>query len=333
MEIISFFSFYLAGLALNLTPCVYPMISVTVALFGAGQGERRVLRATLYVLGMATMYSALGASAALTGGLFGAWLANKWVLAGLGSVMVVLAFGMFGLYQFQLPAGILARISTSRGTGLFGIFLAGLLVGVFAAPCIGPPVAALLALVAAKQDPIYGFSAFFVLALGLGTPYWLLGVFSGLVKKLPRSGAWLVWVERFFGVLLLAVSVYFFMLAFGPKQFSGGLAWEPYEASKLEAYRKSGAPVALDFFAEWCAPCHEMDRVTFSEKKVIEALQPFHKLRVDMTQNAPPVTREFQVVGIPTIVFFNRKGDEVETARVVGFVPPEKFLKNLKKIE
>lgn len=387
-ELLTFLGFYLAGLALNLTPCVYPMLSVTVALFGGGAQQNKVLRASVYVLGMATMYSVLGASASLTGGFFGAWLASKWVLAGIGILMLILALGMFGLYQFQLPSGVLTRLSGQRGTGIIGMYLAGLVVGIFAAPCIGPPIVALLALVAAKGSVVYGFSAFFVLSLGLGTPYWLLGVSSGFLRKLPRSGMWLVWVEHLFGVVLLGASAYFLVLAFQPKFLvwvipavliaggiylgfveragndkpmfrtgkwifglvcvgaglwfalsipkTSGIVWEPFDAAKLEAYQKSGSPVILDFYADWCIPCHEMDNQTFSKKEVQDALKPFKKLRMDVTNITAETTREttdkFEVVGVPTMIFFDAQGKEVKEARIVGFVPPAKFLENLKKL-
>ena len=387
-ELLAFLGFYVAGLALNLTPCVYPMLSVTVALFGVEAQQNRVLRASVYVLGMATMYSVLGASASLTGGFFGAWLASKWVLAGIGILMLILALGMFGLYQFQLPSGVLTRLSSHPRTGIIGMYLAGLIVGIFAAPCIGPPIVALLALVAAKGSILYGFSAFFILSLGLGTPYWLLGVSSGALRKLPRSGMWLVWMEHLFGVILLGAAAYFLVLAFGPKFLvwvipavliaggiylgfieragndkstfrmskwifgfacvgaglwfaiaipkTSGIVWEPYDAAKLEAYQKSGSPIVLDFYADWCIPCHEMDNQTFSKKEVQEALQPFKKLRVDVTNMSSEGTREttdkFHVMGVPTMIFFDTKGEEVKDVRIVGFVPPVRFLEAVKQV-
>ncbi|MBI4397848.1 MAG: thioredoxin fold domain-containing protein [Candidatus Omnitrophica bacterium] len=388
-EIFPFIGYYLTGLALNLTPCVYPMLAVTVSLFGAqkekesAQKISRWPRATSYVLGMATMYSALGASASLTGGLFGAWLSNRWVLAGAGLLMLLLAFSMFGLYELQLPQGLLTRLSRRRGTGILGMYLAGLGVGIFAAPCIGPPVVALLTLVSAKGSALYGFLAFFVMSLGLGTPYWILGTFSGALEKLPRSGMWLVWVERLFGVVLVAMAVYFFVLAFTPKSLRwvlpvalilGGLylgfvekagsdktlfkklkwgfgvlvilaglalvvqapgkisalVWEPYDAQKLQAYRASGQPVVLDFYADWCLPCHEMDEKTFTDSGVIKALEPYKKMRVDVTHFNAAQTRDsvdrFNVAGVPTLIFFGEDGEEVTASRTVGFVPPKKFL-------
>lgn len=218
--IVAFFAIFLIGLALNLTPCVYPMLSVTVSLFGTQTQDRistAFLRSVVYVLGIATMYTVLGVSAALSGGLFGSWLQSPWVLGGIGALLFALALSSFGAYQIQVPYWVTSRLGGQTSTGLIGLYLSGLVVGVFAAPCIGPPVIALLTLVGAKGDPVFGFQAFFSLSIGLGFPYLILGTFSGLLKKIPKSGAWMVWVERFFGVVLTGAALFYAALAFAPK--------------------------------------------------------------------------------------------------------------------
>ena len=200
---------FISGLALNLTPCVYPMLSVTIALFSheTGRGEKHLGaafgKALLYVAGMASTYSALGVSAALTGGFFGAAVQNQWVLLALALLMFALALSMFGLYEIQAPSFLLNWIGSKRRVGFIGIFLSGLFVGVFAAPCIGPPIVALLTFVGQTANPTTGFLVFFVLALGLGFPYLILGTFSGLLTKLPKSGEWLLWVKKVFGVRVI----------------------------------------------------------------------------------------------------------------------------------
>jgi thiol:disulfide interchange protein DsbD len=198
------------GLLLNLTPCVYPVIPLTVGFFGgqaAGQGRRVLGLAALYVLGMATMYSALGVAAALSGRLFGAALQSPWVLVGVAAVLVALAFSMFGLYDIRMPSSWMQKAGARGGrAGAYGM---GLLVGVVAAPCIGPVVLALLAFVAARQDAAFGFLVFFVLSLGLGLPYLFLAVFSGSLSRLPRAGEWMEGVKKIFGWVLLAMAGYF----------------------------------------------------------------------------------------------------------------------------
>ncbi len=382
--LVAFFAIFLVGLALNLTPCVYPMMSVTVSLFGA-QSDTKTLRVALkaatYVFGIATMYSLLGVSAALSGGLFGSWLQSSWVLAGIAALLFGLALSMFGLYQIQVPYWLTSKLGGTTGTGLIGLYLSGLVVGVFAAPCIGPPVIALLAFVGAKGDPLFGFWVFFILSLGLGFPYLILGTFSGLLKKVPKSGVWLVWVERLFGVVLVGAALFYLSLAFLPKysahmvpitlliggiylgflEPSGkdrpairrfkytfgvvalvvsamgfnalrepGLTWEPYSEQRVMEARAAGKPVMIDFYADWCIPCLELERKTFTDADVMAAADGFVRLKVDLTHFDSPeaerIRREFNIAGVPTIVFLDPNGDELKSARVVGYIPPKEFI-------
>jgi thiol:disulfide interchange protein DsbD len=202
---------FLGGLALCLTPCVYPMIPVTLGFFsqqatGTGWGRRLAMPA-LYVLGMAITYSVLGVIAGLTGGLFGAALQNKWLVGALVLLFVAMAFWMFGVYELRLP-GFLTRFGAGRA-GALGAFLMGLTLGLVAAPCIGPFIVTLLAFVGASGSPLLGFWMFFVLALGMGLPFLVLGAFSGMLSGLPRSGMWLIYAKKVMGIGLLAVALYF----------------------------------------------------------------------------------------------------------------------------
>ena len=321
-----FISVFFLGLGLNLTPCVYPMLSITISLFRGSEGEphgRAFFKALAYVLGMVTMYSVLGLVAAMTGSFFGEWLQNFWGQFMAGIIMTALALSMLGLYQFRLPSWLMpSRQGAFKATHL-SFFISGLLVGIIAAPCIGPAVLTLLTFVSAQQDKFFGFSLFFVMALGLGMPYLVLGTFSGLLKKLPKSGAWLVWFERLMGVVLLAFGIFYVAIAFKwpflkgivpgafvagglylgwiersaspSKRFrvfqrivgtlavaiglflfilpKGGLVWEKYHPGILEEARVSGQPVILDFYADWCIPCHELDQFTYSDPKVLVTLK------------------------------------------------------------
>jgi thioredoxin:protein disulfide reductase len=216
---IAFGVIFLIGLALNLTPCVYPMLTVTVSVFGA-QTDTNTMRvffkALIYVLGIATMYSVLGVAAALSGGLFGGILQSTWVMAGIAVLFFALALSLFGLYEIQLPYWLTSRLGGTQTAGILGIYISGLVVGIFAAPCIGPPIIALLALVGQKADPVFGFMSFFILSLGLGFPYLILGTFSGLLSKLPKSGSWMEWVKKVFGVVLIGVGFFYLSLAYKP---------------------------------------------------------------------------------------------------------------------
>jgi thioredoxin:protein disulfide reductase len=385
----TFVVIFFIGLALNLTPCVYPMISVTVSIFG-GQTDsnlaRVFLRALTYVMGIATMYSVLGVFAALSGGLFGGALQSPIVLAVIGLLLLALALSMFGLYEIQMPYWLTSKLGGQSASGFIGVYFSGLVVGVFAAPCIGPPIIALLAFVGAKGDPFFGFWSFFILSLGLGFPYLILGTFSGLLTKLPKSGVWMVWVKKVFGVILVGVGLFYFGLAFFPKltpwvipatlliggvylgfiERSGlnkvgfrsfkwllggaaiiggvlmvqtllkpGVEWEMYSQEKFDTAIAEGKPIVLDFYADWCIPCLELDRVTFVDTGVIDALDPFLRMKVDLTnfdsEESEALRQQFNIIGVPTIVFINETGREVNSARVIGFLNPGDFLEQVEK--
>jgi thiol:disulfide interchange protein DsbD len=384
----AFLSIFLIGLALNLTPCVYPMISVTVSLFG-GTAKKDAIstgktfsRALVYVIGIVSMYSVLGVMAAYTGDLFGSWMQSPWVLAGIGVLILLLSLSMFGLYELQPPAWMMQKLGkTQQASGYIGLFLSGLLVGVFAAPCIGPPIIALLAFVGAQGSPAFGFFAFFVMALGLGIPYLFLGTFSGYLNKLPQSGTWMIWVKKLFGIVLVGVALFYIALAFAPaytlwavlitllvggiylgfmersgnekrtfrwvKYATGvgaligalllfqnlqkeGIKWQKYDAELIEQTQQ---PVILDFYADWCIPCIELERQTYTDDEVIASTDNFLRMKVDLTrydsERSEKLRNQFDIAGVPTVVFLDENGNEVREARVVGFLGPKAFLKKV----
>lgn len=380
---LTFILIFFGGLALNLTPCVYPLIPITVGFFG-GQSEQKTgklfLLSSLYVLGMAITYSAIGVVTALSGSLFGAALQNPFVLILIALVLISLSLSMFGLYEFQLPASLVAKFGGAKG-GLIGALFMGLTMGIVAAPCIGPFVIGLLTFVGAKADVVLGFFMFFVLALGLGTPYLFLGVFSGKIKNLPRSGEWMVAVKKIFGFILIGMAIYF-ILPLLPKNFSGyvlpifmvlasayllffdklgekikvfnifkkvflsiviligiwflipssssSVVWS--EVTEIEL---DGKPTIVDFYADWCIPCKELDAITFTNDEVINESQRFRTLKVDLTNtgddNIQKMMERYDIVGVPTVIFFDKSGNEVE--RITQFVRPIEFLKVMRRVE
>ncbi len=377
---------FLGGLALNLTPCVYPLIPITIGYFGGqseGKTSRLILMGLLFMLGMAVTYSIVGVVTSLTGAVFGAMLQNPIVILIIVAVFLVLSLSMFGVYEFKLPDSIVAKAGGARG-GLFGAFFMGLTMGIVAAPCIGPFVLGLVTYVAAKADPFFGFLMFFVLALGLGLPYLFLAIFSGKIKNLPRAGLWMDAVKHIFGLILIAMALYF-LIPLLPKEISGyvlpvfgilaasfllffdkaaasvkgfkifktifaiivivlsvyslipsdrkEIAWAKYSEDSLSNLNgKRG--VIIDFYADWCIPCKELDAVTFSDPKVIELSKEFGTYKADMTKSlstdVSALREKYKIVGVPTVLILNSKGEEKN--RITGFISAEEFYKILSAI-
>ncbi len=207
---------FLGGLLTALTPCVYPLIPITVGVFGARKADGRgksVLLTSSYVLGMAAVFTILGIIAARTGQAFGSVLGDPRFAIGLAVFLSVLAASMFGAFELALPSGLAQKLNTVGGAGLAGAFLMGTASGFLAAPCTGPVLAGLLAFVAKSQSTALGAALLFVYALGVGAPFLLIGVFA---LRLPKGGVWMEWVKSVLGIALLALAASYIKDAFPP---------------------------------------------------------------------------------------------------------------------
>jgi thiol:disulfide interchange protein DsbD len=201
---------FLGGLALNLTPCIYPLIPITISYFGGKSHKisgKRILHGILYLSGLAVTNSFLGVSSALSGSILGSALQNPAVLVFIACIMTALGFSFFGVWEFRLPA-VLSKTASKNYTGYFGTFFMGLTLGIVAAPCLGPFILGLLTYVGQKGDPFLGFLFFFILSIGMGLPLCILAVFSGTIDRLPLSGDWMVWIKKLLGWVLVGMAVY-----------------------------------------------------------------------------------------------------------------------------
>jgi len=382
---------FLGGLALNLTPCVYPLIPITISYFG-GKGQRMrgrtLVHGLLYMLGLAATNSLLGLSAALSGGILGFALQQPVVLIFVAAVIVAMGLSFFGLWELRLPLWLTKPASKSF-TGFFGTFFMGLTLGIVAAPCIGPFILGLLVYIGQVGDPFLGLLYFFVLSIGLGLPLSVLAVFSGAMVRLPRSGEWMLWIRKLMGWAL------FFMAAFmlgpllpnpalksgllaavaaaagihlgwldktwGSHGFSsylkkaigvamvcgaalylvvslkpvGTIEWIPYDQAVVSKAGEQGKPVILEFYAEWCAPCHMMERDVFADPEVVKITRDFAAVRVDLTNVKAfhdELLRRYQIRGIPAAILINRNGVEERDLRIEGYVRKDIFLKRLRQL-
>jgi thiol:disulfide interchange protein DsbD len=202
------------GFVVSLTPCVYPMVAVTVSVFGAREAKSRWEGAALsgaFVLGIVAMFVPLGVVAGLTGSMFGSVLQSRWVVIGMAALFLVLAASLFGAFELALPASLTNRLATLGGIGYKGAFLLGLACGLIASPCTGPVLTGILTWIAQTKSAPLGALAMGAFALGLGAPFFAVGAFA---VQLPKSGRWMVHVKSLLGVALVVVSLYFLSSVF-----------------------------------------------------------------------------------------------------------------------
>ncbi|MFH1681399.1 MAG: protein-disulfide reductase DsbD [Candidatus Eisenbacteria bacterium] len=402
----TYLAVFLSGILLSFTPCVFPMIPITLSIIGA-RGEKSALRGFLlslvYVLGMALTYATLGLVAASTGAMFGSVLQNPWFVGGIVLLFVLLAMSMFGVFELQIPSSVAVRLQrVGGGGGWIGIFLMGIVAGLVASPCVGPVLVGLLVYIAQTGSALLGFTLLFTLAMGIGVLFLAIGTFSGLIGALPGAGEWMDAVKRVFGFLLLGVAVYFaapflprqlvlslygalltvsavffglfealpphagawrgigkalvlvlgasgvvllvgvlvlpFLSLSAPSGTAPGaedIEWIPdYDLGMAEASRE-GRPVMIDFTADWCAACRELEHKTYTDAELIRESRRFTMILVDCTRSSEKIQSllaEHGVRGLPTIVFIDSSGRRAEELTVTGFLEPEPFLEILRSV-
>ena len=207
---LAFLATYGLGILTSLTPCVYPLIPITVSIFGANESAGRLrsfLLSVTYVLGIAVMFSILGVVAAKTGSVFGQIMTNPYVIGPICAILIALALSMFGVFELRLPYAVQNKLNRVGGTGFIGAFAMGTVAGIIAAPCTGPALAFMLTYVAKTGDVLLGFSLMLTYALGMGLLFIVIGTFSSII--LPKSGGWMYILENVFGILVITVALYF----------------------------------------------------------------------------------------------------------------------------
>jgi thiol:disulfide interchange protein DsbD len=398
-------AFALLGLGLAFTPCVLPMVpilsSIIVGEGGKTRRSRGLLLSVTYSLGMAIVYTALGVAAGLIGEGLAAALQNPWVLGAFALLIVAMAMSMFGFYELQVPAALQTRLagasSRQRSGKLAGVFAMGAISALIVGPCVAAPLAGALVYISQTRDVLIGGAALFSMAIGMSIPLLLVGISAG--SLLPRAGAWMESVKRFFGVLMLGMALWLvspvlpaalqmvlwaaLLLGYGAWLLSRrghwaslalGAAFGILGAMQLVGVASGGrdalAPLAhltgtprhalefkrvktvdeldavlaanrgktamLDFYADWCVSCIEMEKLTFVDPAVQARLANTLLLQVDVTANDvhdKAMLKRFGLFGPPGIIFFDAHGAEIQDSRVIGYQNAEKFLRSLQKLE
>ena len=350
--------FFGAGLLLSLTPCVLPMIpilsSIIIGSKMAASKDKPNSKlfcfglSLAYVLGMALSYTLAGIAAGLTGNLISNSLQNPWVLSASAVVFVLLAFSMFGFYELKLPTAIESRIlnasSRLKGGQFVGVFIMGALSALIVSPCIAAPLAGALIYISQTHNVVLGGFALFALAIGMGVPLLLIGASAGTL--LPKAGSWMTAVRNLFGVLMLAMAAYIISPVVAPvisnlvgHEKSNVLEFTRIKnVADLEAQlmKARGSNVMLDFYADWCIACKEMEKRTFSNSEVQQSLNNIVMLQADVTANSEEdkaLLKRFDLFGPPGIIFFDKQGQELKNLRVIGFQNAKKFLMTTQQLK
>ncbi|MEM6998429.1 MAG: protein-disulfide reductase DsbD [Pseudomonadota bacterium] len=414
--LINVVSFFIFGLLLALTPCVFPMIPILSGII-VGQGEdinrtRAIALSVVYVLAMALTYAVLGAIAGLFSINLQAAAQNPWALTAFSAVFVLLALSMFGFYEIQIPASIQSRLlsgQNKRAGTLIGAAIMGVISAVIVGPCVAPPLAGALLYISQTGNALLGGLALFFMGLGFGVPLLLVGATSG--ELLPRAGIWMENIKRIFGVLMLGVAVWFLerilpayaslllwaILFIGTAIFMGALDridnstsnWQrlqkaiallilvygfvlvigaglgkgsvlkPLHALSIVAQDEITLPfqaiensndlnnvliqsakkqqiVMLDFYADWCIACIELEEYTFPKPAVHTALNNINLLQADVTANNSEhkaLLESYDLFGPPAILFFDQDGQEIRSHRLIGFIDAEAFVAHIEQVK
>jgi thiol:disulfide interchange protein DsbD len=355
-----FLAFFILGLALAFTPCVLPMLPILSSVIFGTQGGKAVsksrasLLAIAYVLGMALVYALAGVLMAALGGSVQRVLQSPFALATFALLLLALSGSLFGLYDLRLPQSWHHHVDKlagrQKGGSLLGAFALGGISTLVASPCITAPLAGVLAFIAQTGSMSLGAGLLFIMALGMGLPLLFIAIEARVL--IPSTGIWMVWLQRTLGVLLVATAAWIASPLIQKNEPVGSVntingqsihkvgdlsfivIHSPAELdAQLSRAKEEKKLVLLDFYADWCISCKEMEVNTFANPEVMNELQQMVLLQADVTANSPEnqvLLKRFGLFGPPGILIFNQSSEELKELRVIGYIPPQRFIERLK---
>ncbi|WP_108507608.1 protein-disulfide reductase DsbD [Polynucleobacter acidiphobus] len=353
--------FFILGIALAFTPCVLPMLPILSSIvLGRQDGSpisktRSAYLALAYILGMALLYALAGVLTAALGSGVQRALQSPIALILFALLLLFLAGSLFGLYELKMPQGWQTKVDQlagrQKGGSIVGAFSLGAISTLVASPCITAPLASVLGFVAQTGSMALGGGLLFVMALGMGLPLLLIAL--GARSFLPQTGAWMMWLQRGLGLLLVALAIWIVWPAMSvvignqtqtstrtEKRIPPDLVFQVVRSSEeleriMQKAKADNKPVMLDYYADWCISCKEMEAITFTNPEVGKEMSRFVLVQADVTINNPQtqaLLKQFGLYGPPAILFFNGAGEEQNSLRVVGFMAPSRFLERLQEL-
>jgi thiol:disulfide interchange protein DsbD len=319
------------------------------------KGQASIL-AFAYVLGMALVYALAGVLMAALGGSVQRVLQSPFALATFALLLLALSGSLFGLYDLRLPQSWHQHVDKlagrQKGGSLLGAFTLGGISTLVASPCITAPLAGVLAFIAQTGSMSLGAGLLFVMALGMGLPLLFIAVEARIL--IPSTGIWMIWLQRTLGVLLVATAAWIASpllqkndVAGTVKTINGQIIHQVGELTfvviqspeefdmQLSKAKEQKKLVLLDFYADWCISCKEMEVNTFANPEVSKELKQFVLLQADVTKNSPEnqaLLKRFGLFGPPGILIFNQNSEEQKEQRVIGYMPPQRFIERLKNV-
>ena len=357
-----FLAFFVLGLALAFTPCVLPMLPILSSVIFGTQGGKAISKgrasalALSYVMGMALIYALAGVLMAALGGSVQRALQSPLALGAFALLLLALSGSLFGLYDLRLPQSWHQHVDRlagrQKGGSVLGAFALGGISTLVASPCITAPLAGVLAFIAQTGSMTLGAGLLFVMALGMGLPLLFIAIEARIL--IPSTGIWMVWLQRTLGVLLVATAAWIASPLIQKnassdslKTFNGQAVHQVGELSfivihspeeldeRLSKAKQEQKWVLLDFYADWCISCKEMEVNTFTNPEVSKDLKQFVLLQADVTANTPAnqaLLKRFNLYGPPGILIFNQNSEELKGQRVIGYMPPQRFIERLKQV-